>query len=350
MSPAFALLLPVFGCVGTAVQTDPSVPSAASFPTDARADGAGAPPPEETDEEQSIPADAYGARGTSVTMEPLERVRFVAIGDAGKGTPTQYDVADGMERVCNLRGCDFALYLGDVFYDTGVNAIDDPQFEASFELPYANLDFPFWIVLGNHDYGGGGSGYEFWKGNYYIEYSDISSRWRFPDLFYQVDYGLLDLFGLDTNAMMWGFYDDQEAWLNAKVEESDATWTIAYGHHPYLSNGPHGNAGEYDGGAPNPIWDGSNVKGFFDRSVCDKIDIYLCGHDHSLQWLESTCGSTELVVSGAGASATGIYGDNPVYFEYDNEGFAYVELTETTFTTTFYDAGGRELYSRTVTK
>ena len=28
---------------------------------------------------------------------------------------------------------------------------------------------------------------------------------------------------------------------------STGTWRIAYGHHPYLSNGPHGNAGMYEG-------------------------------------------------------------------------------------------------------
>ena len=352
------LLMPLvlsLGCGGTATLLDADTPVVGSAPQDLRDDAgqsgsSDAPPPDEAAEEQSIPADAYGARGTSVLKDPLDRVRFVAFGDAGEGTSPQYDVADAIERVCNAQGCDFALYLGDNFYDTGVSEVGDIQFEEKFELPYANLAFPFWIVLGNHDYGGGGSGYEFWKGNYYIEYSDLSPRWRFPDLFYTVDYGVVDLFGLDSNAILWGFGDDQKAWLDARVAESDAVWTVAFGHHPYLSNGHHGNAGEYDGYAPNPIWDGANIKQFFDASVCGKIDLYFCGHDHSLQWPETTCGDTELIVSGSGSKITSLDGENPVWYQAERNGFVYVDMDETQFTATFYDHTGTVLFSRTVTK
>jgi tartrate-resistant acid phosphatase type 5 len=41
----------------------------------------------------------------------------------------------------------------DNFYDEGVDSLDDEQFQTKFELPYADIDFPFWVVLGNHDYG-----------------------------------------------------------------------------------------------------------------------------------------------------------------------------------------------------
>ena len=343
-------ILPV-GCGGTATRLDEGAASLVA-PDDGARDPSdqGAPPPAEEPEEQSVPADAYGARGTSVLMDPLTHVRFVALGDAGEGSPTQFAVADAIEQVCAVHGCDFALYLGDNFYDTGVNETNDIQFEEKFELPYANLAFPFWVVLGNHDYGGGGSGYEFWKGNYYIEYSDVSDKFTFPDLFYTVDYGLVDLFGLDTNAVMWGFFDDQQAWLDARLSESDAVWKIAFGHHPYLSNGPHGNAGEYEGYAPNPIWDGANVKQFFDDSVCGKVDLYVCGHDHSMQWPVTTCGNTELLVSGAGSKTTSFEGDDETWFEKDEEGFVYVDITETQFTATFYDISGNSRYSRTVTK
>ena len=351
MRPAFLLALVSIGCGGTATLVDDAdPPPALSVPATRDAVQDPATPPVEEPEEQTIPADAYGARGTTVVMEPLAHVRFVALGDAGEGNAEQYGVANAIERVCSNRGCDFALYLGDNFYDSGVDEVDDIQFETKFELPYANLAFPFWIVLGNHDYGGGGSGYEFWKGNYYIEYSDVSPRWRLPDLFYTVDYGVLDLFGLDTNAILWGFFDDQQAWLDARLAESDAAWTIAFGHHPYLSNGHHGNAGVYDGYSPSPIWDGANVKQFFDESVCGSVDLYMCGHDHSLQWPETTCGGTELIVSGAGSKTTGLDGENPTWFEADREGFVYLDLTTTEYTATFYDIGGNAIFTRTVTK
>lgn len=337
------------GCTGTATALNDGTPAPGNPNRDAAANAS--PPPNEPPEEQSIPADAYGGRGTSVAEEALERVRFVALGDAGQGNEAQYDVADAMEMVCAARGCDFAVYLGDNFYDTGVNELADGQFDEKFELPYANIEFPFWITLGNHDYGGGGTGYEFWKGNYYIEYSDLSPRWRLPDLFYTVDYGVLDLFSLDTTAMLWGFVDDQQAWFDATLAHSDATWTVAFGHHPYLSNGPHGNAGVYDGNtSPNPIWDGAHVKNLFDDSVCGKFDLYLSGHDHSLQWLETTCGDTELIVSGAGASITGLDGENGYWYQAESYGFVYFDMDASAYTATFYNGSGAELYSRTVTK
>ena len=92
--------------------------------------------------------------------EPVRKsegqVRFVAIGDAGEGNDAQYAVADVVERVCSEQGCDFAIYLGDNFYDVGVDSVEDVQFIDKFELPYENLDFPFYVALGNHDYGGAG--------------------------------------------------------------------------------------------------------------------------------------------------------------------------------------------------
>src|SRR5688572_25019386 len=49
-------------------------------------------------------------------------VRFVALGDAGEGNENQAAVGQMIATVCEERGCDFALYLGDNFYDTGVDS------------------------------------------------------------------------------------------------------------------------------------------------------------------------------------------------------------------------------------
>src|SRR5688572_3744110 len=82
-----------------------------------------------------------------------ERLRFVVLGDGGEGNDAQYLVGQAMAGVCAELGCDFALYLGDNFYDTGVESVDDEQFQTKFEMPYADCDFPCYVVLGNHDYG-----------------------------------------------------------------------------------------------------------------------------------------------------------------------------------------------------
>ncbi|MBL9107498.1 MAG: metallophosphoesterase [Myxococcales bacterium] len=49
---------------------------------------------------------------------------------------------------------DFGILLGDNFYVSGVSGVsgvDDPQWQDKFELPYSDLTFPIYAVLGNHD-------------------------------------------------------------------------------------------------------------------------------------------------------------------------------------------------------
>lgn len=286
-----------------------------------------------------------GGTDTQDTAPPVPVVRFVALGDAGEGNATQYKVADAIGAVCANLGCDFALYLGDNFYDTGVADVDDAQFQEKFELPYANLDFRFYPVLGNHDYGGDGAGWELWKGQSYIDYTTRSDKWTFPDLYYAHEHEHVAFYGLDTTQLFWGIDEDQATWLREELATTDATWKIAYGHHPYTSNGPHGDAGNYEGLDWVPIVDGQNIKDFMDGEVCGEVDVYLCGHDHSLQWPRETCG-TEFLVSGAGAKVTEIEGNDPTYFEENVPGFLWVELRGDQFTGIFYDEDGFELYRR----
>ena len=60
------------------------------------------------------------------------------------------------------------------------------------------------------------------------------------------------IFGLDTNALMLdtdfvGDPTSQREWLDASLAASNFQWKKSFGHHPYLSNGQHGNAGNYEG-------------------------------------------------------------------------------------------------------
>ena len=85
-------------------------------------------------------------------------------------------------------------------------------------------------------------------------------------------------------------------------------------------------------------------------AVCGKIDIYLCGHDHNIQWLEPKCG-TEFIVSGAGSKSEDLPGDNPAFFGLaETEGFVWIELADDSLTGIFYDSTGKELFSRTMNK
>jgi len=98
------------------------------------------------------------ARIYPLDQPPPPSMAFVALGDTGRGSADQWNVAHAMEAFCRQRGCDFALLLGDNIYDSGASSESDPQFQSKFEQPYAGLHFPFYPVLGNHDYGAGGAG------------------------------------------------------------------------------------------------------------------------------------------------------------------------------------------------
>ncbi|MGJ8668419.1 MAG: metallophosphoesterase [Oceanococcus sp.] len=309
------------------------------------------------------------------------KVRFIALGDVGTGYCTEVEdtdicpqpqsideehgqvaVAQVVEQVCALRGCDFATMAGDNIYEQGVDAVDSFRFQDTFEIPYQNLNFPFFAALGNHDNSlanslaeqGGfyGEGRSNARGDFQVEYSARSSKWVMPARFYSETWPrgsanpLVELFVIDSSPLShylrdetgWyseGFEDyllDQTAWLQEKVSSSKARWKLALAHHPYISNGDHGNAGSYDeielpppssgpaldgctafpvgygvvepGTFPlaDPSCRGAQYKQMLEETICGEVDLMLQGHDHDLQWLlpNESCSKTQFILSGAG--------------------------------------------------
>ncbi len=266
-------------------------------------------------------------------------VRFIALGDAGEGNDAQFAVADVVEQVCAARGCEFVLYLGDNFYDVGVDSTMDQQFQDKFEMPYADLDLPFYITLGNHDYGTLGN--EWAKSQYQIEYTEFSDKWTMPNEWYSFDAAHVTFISLDSAALFWNHnVGDQREFLQGVLAGTEAQYTVAFAHHPFISNGPHGNAGNYEGVSFVPIVNGENIEEFVEDEVCGKVDVYFSGHDHSRQWHPNTCG-TEFIVSGAGAKNTDFENrdNNPAPYFQDDEtpGFAWVEIDGSTMTMAWFD-------------
>lgn len=289
--------------------------------------------------ETAVSADGSDAAASeAVAIAAIPVVSFVVLGDAGTGDSHQYGVAKAVEDVCTANPCDFALYVGDNVYDSGVDGIDDSQWQTKFELPYKNLDFPFYAVLGNHDYGGAGAGFEEDSAQAQVDYTASSDKWKMPSHYYAHAQSNVTFFGLDTNAITWNKGEAQESWLPDAMAAATTPWKIVFGHHTYASNGPHGTD------------DTENFSTFFENYVCGKADVYLNGHDHSLQWLEPQCG-TEILISGAAGKKSAVgYGNVESYFEAAKTGFLWVELSGDTFTGVYYDEAGTELYRRSFTR
>ncbi|MCP4869486.1 MAG: hypothetical protein GY898_12295 [Proteobacteria bacterium] len=300
------------------------------------------------------------------TPEPTVPVRWIAMGDTGEGNDDQYAVSAAIQTLCAAQGCDFVVLLGDNFYDEGVESTTDPLWASAFEDPYANLptDLVFYPSLGNHDGGAGGTGLDMARGDIQVDYSAVSTRWNMPGRWYKHSHGNVDMFAIDTSSVFFdgGFLcgecddnsADQVTWLqNEWAGASTGTWKIAYGHHPYLSNGPHGNAGLYEGIPFLPYVSGDEVKGFLESNVCGQVDFYLCGHDHSRQYLQDTCSGTNLIVAGSGAKRTDIEGSNPVHWQDtddDTEGFVWFEADGNTLTVQFWNKNGTMDYEDILTK
>jgi tartrate-resistant acid phosphatase type 5 len=289
------------------------------------------------------PVDVGLTHGADAPAE--ETLRFVAVGDTGKGNDIQRQVGRAIAATCGARGgCSFALLLGDNIYPSGAASDDDAQFLTKFEEPFGLLSMPFRVVLGNHDYGAGGAGWAFWKATHEIAWSSRSPRWQLPARHYGFTASHADFFALDTTALFWGYEADQRTALHARLAASTRPWRIAFGHHPRLSNGKHGDAGHYDRLAPVLPGSGERWRRFFDGELCGRVDLYLSGHDHNLADLGDLCGVAQ-VVSGAGSSPYRL-SRNDRGFSVAEPGFAVVEATAQRLSWTFFDADGRPLHER----
>ncbi|GAC1367702.1 MAG: hypothetical protein NVSMB42_27470 [Herpetosiphon sp.] len=292
-----------------------------------------------------------------------EAVRFLVLGDMGTGTPDQYQVAAAASDVSREMGCTFGLGLGDNIYEYGVRSAYDRQFVDKFELPYRALRMPIYQVLGNHDNSSDvteGDGRQNSNGDYQVAYhyrtDRLSTMWQMPARYYTFRLGPVQFFALDTNPLMgvdalWPatYGLAQSLWLEQALACSTAQWKIVFGHHPFQSNGFHGDAGQYD----QLPGEGSVVRQLLEEQVIGKADLYLAGHDHNLMWLapQACHGKTELVVCGA-AGRTGPLIDaerNPTLFQTaDTLGFSVFEIAGSMLRGIFYDGTGTKLFEHTV--
>ncbi|UZR98400.1 purple acid phosphatase family protein [Chondrinema litorale] len=246
------------------------------------------------------------------TLRKLENaVNFIVMGDWGRnGEDHQQLVADQMGITAAEIGADFIISTGDNFYPSGVISEFDPLWRTSFEDIYTAfaLQWDWYPVLGNHDY----------KSNpdAQVAYSKISRRWKMPARYYSkkikipgTNEEMLIAF-IDTNPLIPEFYKNleygpnvqtqdsttQKQWLRKELnnKSSNITWKFVVGHHPIFTGSDARKEG-YDTKAVR-----NSIKKLIDE---EEVDVYLAGHDHSLQHIAPK-GKTHYFVSGAASEAT----------------------------------------------
>lgn len=264
-------------------------------------------------------------------------VRFLIIGDWGAGSRLQHRIAEQMQKKAEQEKCNFVMSTGDNIYPDGVISANDPQWKTKFEKVYTGeaLDIPWYAVLGNHDY----------KNNpqAQVDYSTLNPQWNMPDRYYsfskEIDaHTAVDFFALDTQRIMNGeARKEQVQWLQQALQRSTARWKIVFGHHMVRSHGAYGDQRVMI----------QHIKPLLDTY---KVDMYICGHDHDLQYLKAHDDTFYCLVSGAGGGARDTaYGKNTL-FAATNGGVAYMAISANKLHTQCIDSKGTVLFAHTLTK
>nr|MBP9152972.1 metallophosphoesterase [Flavobacteriales bacterium] len=227
---------------------------------------------------------------------PESGVKTLIIGDWGRNMNVNLKANAYMmnELACQIP-IDAVLTTGDNFYDNGVNGVSDIQWNVSFENIFTGaclLPIPWFPSLGNHDARGNTQAQ--------IDYSLQSNRWNLPaayhDFWMEKDSVSVHFIVVDTTPFVGSDNDDSNSytsvqllWLDSVLGSGNPDWTVVYGHHPvYAADGRHGETEEL-------------VEKFVPIFDAHGLDIYFCGHNHSLELIKTET-KTLYVTSGGGST------------------------------------------------
>lgn len=238
---------------------------------------AGAQPRVEALRVEDVPRD-------TVALPNRDRsIKFAIIGDSGRGSKEQHEVAAQMAAYRQRFGFTFVLMVGDNIYE---GPATEEDYRLKFEEPYKLLldaGVKFYAALGNHDdtnqiyyklFNMGGKRYYT-----FVPPVDPITRWDMRVRFFAIDSTYLD--------------NDQLNWLERESTESRAEWKIAFLHHPLYSSGRYSLAAR-----------GVRV-GLESTLVTGGIDVVFSGHEHIYERAEMQNGILYFITGGAGSLRPG---------------------------------------------
>jgi hypothetical protein len=221
--------------------------------------------------------------GTLTLPATRTSVKFAVIGDSGRGTPPQHEVAAQMVRYREAFPFAFVLMLGDNIYE-GPATPDD--YRTKFEEPYQALlekGVKFYAVLGNHDdprqvsyerFNMGGERY----------YSFAPPEDLIARIATRVEFFAIDSTTLDSTQLRW---------LDERLGASTAEWKICFLHHPLYTSGRYRNQSRLHRWALEPIF------------ARHSVNVVFSGHEHIYQRSVLEQGIQYFVSGGAGSLRVG---------------------------------------------
>jgi len=205
-------------------------------------------------------------------------VRFAVMGDTGRDSREQYEVAKQMAAFHNEFPFDFVIMLGDNIYGSDAPADMRTKFETPYK-PLLDAGVVFHAVLGNHD----NPNQRFYKlfnmgGERYYTFRAPAGGTAEPTE------GGVRFFALDTDYLD----KPQLDWLEKELSSPRSDWKISFFHHPLYSSGrTHGSALE-SRAILEPLFVKYGVSAVFS------------GHDHIYERIKPQKGGIVYWVSGAG--------------------------------------------------
>lgn len=251
-----------------------------------------------------------------------KQVRFAAVGDTGTGNAAQFAVA----RAIAAWKPDFMVIAGDVIYPLGQARHYGPRFLA----PYRDLvdKLVIYPALGNHDYLTD-------QGQPYLDFFappvDAESQ---TERYYRIRWGHLEVWALDSNQD----HDPASAqtkWLAKTLAASDATWKMAFFHHPPYSSGSHGSDEKLrkDWG---PLFERHDVQ------------LVITGHDHHYErmtpqqaFVKDGVPSHYVLTGGGGAGLRGVDGEAFTAEAREKYHFVGITLNDRSLNYEAIDDGGK---------
>ena len=256
----------------------------------------------------------------------------------------QQPVADAMKAWCETNTCEFAMMPGDNIYPNGATLgadgkDDSTRFQDIFVTPYQGFgdtvqDFKIYTALGNHDWHTSREG-----AMAQVDFLEASKKYYMDGIIYQAKppagNGEVELFIIDTEVLLSGVdvpknklnedgsekrhneldkrkawtspATEQEknmvAWLDDALKASTAKWKIVMGHHPLWASGG------------TKFEQGHVLRGLILPSLCRYADVYVAGHEHTLEVHTDSCETVEgvkasgplvQILSGAGGKQRSI--------------------------------------------
>jgi predicted phosphodiesterase len=206
-------------------------------------------------------------------------VKFAGIGDSGRGSRQQRELAEEMLRWREHFPFDFVVMLGDNIYEGPASPED---YRRKFEQPYAELlgaGVDFFAVLGNHD--------DVREINYAPFHMKGQRYYSFAppaDLLAKIA-SRVEFFALDTTLPSF----TQLNWLDERLSKSKALWKIVLSHHPLYTSGRYRNYSRIYRTVLEPTL------------LRHGVDAVFSGHEHIYQRTRLQNGVQYFISGGAGS-------------------------------------------------